>query len=159
MRSHRQIRGRLSSAREWFSAPNHPNYKCEYQYRRLRPSSFGSARRPGRLQARGLVPATSPVPLWLSRSPASFFASRAKPRRNQEMRKTGIDSDCRTELEMSQRDPFAPDDKARMAMDNFLHHSDDAVPCPQRPDARDRKKTGHAARRFYSAIQQHDRSL
>src|SRR5207248_7432047 len=92
-----------------------------------------SARRPGRLQARGLVPATSPVPLWLSRSPASFFASRAKPRRNQEMRKTGIDSDCRTELEMSQRDPFAPDDKARMAMDNFLHHSDDAVPCPQRP--------------------------
>src|SRR5438445_8721526 len=68
-------------------------------------------------------------------------------------------SDCRTELEMSQRDPFAPDDKARMAMDNFLHHSDDAVPCPQRRDARNRKKTGHAARRFYSAIQQHDRSL
>ena len=46
-----------------------------------------------------------------------------------------------------------------MPVDIFPLHSDDGVPCPQRPRRRNRKETGDAARCFYSAIHQHDHPL
>ena len=60
------------------------------------------------------------------------------------MRKTGIDENVipsdvegsrRESFKATPRDPstFARDDEARMPVDIFPLHSDDGVPCPQRP--------------------------
>src|SRR5436190_15608881 len=68
-------------------------------------------------------------------------------------------SDCRTELEMSQRIL-----SLQMTRLEWLWTISFIIRMMQfhvrnGRDARNRKKAGHAARRFYSAIQQHNRSL